>query len=332
MPFGKVVTGQPRELQRQNCLVRQWLRLRIHQEVALGDVLGRDPARLGDLEPGAVDLGLPAVARLALHQHLTAGNHEQRMFGSHRERVRRRHRREREQLTVEIAHLHGGHPMGPPVVAQHAVADPDRLDRSQVAVGHGDEFAGRQAPFHVVHIGALVGDDQGAFELAHVLGVDPEVRLQRDVDVHARWHVDERAARPHRGVQRGELVVAGWDHGAEVLLEDLRVFLQRRVGVQEDHALGLQILADLVVDDLGVVRDQPFGHEVVRSVNLDVIDRLDSIRLDGLHSLEAQPVIAVSPNRGAVGAIGGVRVAAATESSRALRVPAAQLLELTGDP
>jgi len=37
----------------------------------------------------------------------------------------------------------------------------------------------RGAAFHVVHVGALVHDDQGPLELAHVLGVDPEVGLQR---------------------------------------------------------------------------------------------------------------------------------------------------------
>ena len=49
---------------------------------------------------------------------------------------------------------------------------------------------------------------------------------------------------------------------AEVLLEDLRVLLERGVGVQEDDALLLQLLVDLVVDHLGLVlgrhaRDQP---------------------------------------------------------------------------
>jgi hypothetical protein len=43
------------------------------------------------------------------------------------------------------------------------------------------------------------------------------------------------------------------DHRAEVLLEQLLVLAQRRVGVDEDDALLLQVLADLVVDDLGLV-------------------------------------------------------------------------------
>jgi hypothetical protein len=45
-------------------------------------------------------------------------------------------------------------------------------------------------------------------------------------------------------------IVTGGDHSAEVLLEDLWVFTQARVGVQEDDALRLEIFADLVIDDL----------------------------------------------------------------------------------
>ena len=121
----------------------------------------------------------------------------------------------------------------------------------------------RGAALDVVHVGALVGDDQRPLELAHVLGVDPEVGLQRDVDVHARRHVDERAARPHGGVERGELVVAGRDHRAEVLLEEVLVLAQGGVGVEEDDALLLQVLADLVVDDLGLVLRRDTGDEAL---------------------------------------------------------------------
>ena len=121
----------------------------------------------------------------------------------------------------------------------------------------------RGAALDVVHVGVLVDDDQGPLELAHVLGVDPEVGLQRDVDVHARRHVDEGATGPHRGVERGELVVADRDHGVEVLLEQLRVLLERRVGVLEDDALRLEVLADRVVDDLRLVLRGDAGHEAL---------------------------------------------------------------------
>ena len=104
------------------------------------------------------------------------------------------------------------------------VADPrarlgDQLDDGGVQRVRAPHRGG--AALDVVHVGALVGDDQRPLELAHVLGVDPEVGLQRHLDVHARGHVDERAARPDRGVQRRELVVVGRDDRREVLADEL---------------------------------------------------------------------------------------------------------------
>src|SRR5215207_795651 len=57
-----------------------------------------------------------------------------------------------------------------------------------------------RAALNVVYVRPLVGDDERPLELAHVLRVDPEVRLQRDVDADPRWNVDERAARPDGAV------------------------------------------------------------------------------------------------------------------------------------
>jgi hypothetical protein len=127
----------------------------------------------------------------------------------------------------------------------------DDLDHGGVQrVGRVDRC---RAPFDVVHVGTFVRDDQRPLELAHVLGVDPEVSLERDVDVHARWHVDERATRPHRRVQRGELVVVRRDQRAEVLLHQVRVIAERRVHVGEQDTDVVELLLDLVVDDLGLV-------------------------------------------------------------------------------
>ena len=36
-----------------------------------------------------------------------------------------------------------------------------------------------------MHLGPFVDDDQRPLELAHVLGVDAEIGLQREVDLHA---------------------------------------------------------------------------------------------------------------------------------------------------
>ena len=101
-----------------------------------------------------------------------------------------------------------------------------------------------------MHVRALVDDDQRPLELAHVLGIDPEIGLQRDLHVDALRHVDERAAGPDGGVQGRELVVPDRDDGTEVLLEEVLVLLEPGVGVEEDHALALELFVDLVVDHL----------------------------------------------------------------------------------
>ena len=79
--------------------------------------------------------------------------------------------------------------------------------------------------------------------------------------MHARRHVDERTAPPHGGIQRGELVVAGRDHRAEVLLEELRVFLQRGVGVEEHNPLCLKVFPDLVVNNFALVLGRYTGDQ-----------------------------------------------------------------------
>ena len=47
------------------------------------------------------------------------------------------------------------------------------------------------ATFDVVNVGTFVGDDQRALELTHVLGVDAEVGLKRDLHVNALRDVNE---------------------------------------------------------------------------------------------------------------------------------------------
>ena len=145
--------------------------------------------------------------------------------------------------------------VGRPVLDRR-VGDPaagkrDELDHGRVQrVGRVDR---RRASLDVVHLGALVGDDQRPLELAHVLGVDAEVGLQRHVDVHAGRDVDERAAGPHGRVERGELVVVRRDDLAEPLAHDLGVLANRGVHVGEEDAEALQVLTVAVVDDLGLV-------------------------------------------------------------------------------
>src|SRR5439155_21172381 len=101
---------------------------------------------------------------------------------------------------------------------------------------------GRGAAFDVVHEAVLVADDQGPLELTHVLGVDPEIGLQRDLDLDTLGDVDERPTRPDRAVQRGELVVPGRDDGAEVCFEGAGLSPRRVAGLAKLAAVDLEPL------------------------------------------------------------------------------------------
>ena len=90
--------------------------------------------------------------------------------------------------------------------------------------------------------------------------------------IRDRRDVDEGPTGPDRGVERRELVVSGGDHGREVLTEEVFVLPQSGVGVDEDDALLLQVLTDLVVDDLGFVLRGHAG-DPVSYTHLDVYKR-----------------------------------------------------------
>src|SRR5699024_2313258 len=107
---------------------------------------------------------------------------------------------------------------------------------------------------------------------------------------------------------RGELVVAGRDHGAEVLLEEFRVLLERGVGVEEDDALALDLLVDLVVDHLGLVLRGDAGDETL---------------LLGLG--DAEPVIGVLDVLGQVLPAGGLLLRGAHEVLETVEVELAQV-------
>ena len=184
------------------------------------------------------------------------------------------HRQLRAEVAVDPLHrrvLVGDGPLGDEVedvlrpVLDGRVADAgpglgDDLDHRRVQrVGRVDR---RGAALDVVDVRALLGDDQRPLELAHVLGVDPEVGLQRHLDLDAGGHVDERAARPDRRVERGELVVVRRDDRRPVLAHEVLVLAQGGVHVGEDHALLLELLVHLVVDDLGLVLGADAGEEL----------------------------------------------------------------------
>src|SRR5581483_6713813 len=184
------------------------------------------------------------------------------------------HRELRAQVAVDPLHrraLLGDGALGDQVVdvvrpvLDRRVADvgarlADDLDhRRMQRVGRVDRGG---AALDVVDVGALLGDDQRPLELPHVLRVDPEVGLERHLDLDARGDVNERAAGPDGGVERRELVVVGRDDRGPVLAHDVLVLAKGRVHVGEDHALLLESLVDLVIDDLGLVLGADAGEEL----------------------------------------------------------------------
>ncbi len=150
-------------------------------------------------------------------------------------------------------------------VLDRRVADRRALERDQLddrRVQRRRRELRRGAALDVVHLRALVGDDQRALELAHVLGVDPEIGLERHRHLDARRHVDERSARPDGRVQRRKLVVAGRNDRREILAHDLGILLDRGIHVAEQHALLVERLARAVIDDLGLVLRRDAGEKL----------------------------------------------------------------------
>ena len=95
---------------------------------------------------------------------------------------------------------------------------------------------------------ALIDDDQRPFKLAHLFRIDAEIRLQRFFQFYPFRDIDERTARPHSAVERGELVVGIRHNRREVLLHQFRNLLQSGVGIQENDALLLNFLQHVVIN------------------------------------------------------------------------------------
>src|SRR3569623_1470394 len=100
----------------------------------------------------------------------------------------------------------------------------------------------RGAAFEIAHVGALVGDDQRALELAGVGGIDAEIGRELHWAAHAFRDVDGGAVTEYRGVERRVEVVAGRHDRAEVLLDEIGILAHRLGEGTEDHALLCQFI------------------------------------------------------------------------------------------
>src|SRR5262245_20825265 len=85
----------------------------------------------------------------------------------------------------------------------------------------------RGAALEIRYISTLVSDDQRAFELAGVLGVDAEISRQFHWTAYAGRHVNERTVSEHGGIERREFVIVHRDDSAEIFLHQFRMGLYR---------------------------------------------------------------------------------------------------------
>ena len=103
---------------------------------------------------------------------------------------------------------------------------------------------GRGAAFEIADIGAILGHDQRAFELARLRGVDTEIGGQLHRAAHALGDVYEGAVGKDRRIERGEEIVGHRHHRAEIFPHQLRVIADRFRHRTEDDArfgqLGLE--------------------------------------------------------------------------------------------
>ena len=98
------------------------------------------------------------------------------------------------------------------------------------------------AAFEIAHIAALIGDDQGAFKLARIFGIDAEVGAELHRAAHAFWNINERAVRKDRAIERREIIVAHRHNAAEPFFHQLWIFADRLRDREEDDACLLQFL------------------------------------------------------------------------------------------
>ena len=94
-----------------------------------------------------------------------------------------------------------------------------------------------RATFHITHIRAFVGHDEGALKLTRVGCVDAEIRREFQRTTHAFWDIAERAVAEHRRVQSGKEIIGVRHDRPEVLFHQVGVLLDRLAERHEDDAV-----------------------------------------------------------------------------------------------
>ena len=102
----------------------------------------------------------------------------------------------------------------------------------------------RRAALQIADVGALVGDDQRAFELPRILRVDAEIGGKLHRAAHALRHIDETAIGEDGAVQRGVEIIRHRHDGGEVFLHQFRVLFDGFRNRAENHARLRQFLLE----------------------------------------------------------------------------------------
>ena len=93
----------------------------------------------------------------------------------------------------------------------------------------------RGAAFEIADVGALIGDDQRALELAGLAGIDAEIGGELHRATHARRYINKAAVREDGGIERGEEIVRHRHHAAQIFLHQLAVIADGFGDRAEDH-------------------------------------------------------------------------------------------------
>src|SRR5438270_188066 len=109
-------------------------------------------------------------------------------------------------------------------------------DHGPAVDGPGPFQVRRDVTVDVGQLGTLVEDDQRVREHGQAIRIEVRERLQRQVDLHTPWNVDERTAGPERTVQRREPGSKRRDRLVQVGLDQVRVVAEGPVEALEHDA------------------------------------------------------------------------------------------------
>jgi len=118
---------------------------------------------------------------------------------------------------------------------------------------------GRGAALEVAHLGAFVGDDQGALELARLRGVDAEVRRKLHGATHALRYIYKRAVGEDRGIERRVEIVGVRHDCAQVLLDEVGCFCTASENEQKMTPISASLSLKVVATE-DRVEDRVDGH------------------------------------------------------------------------